>query len=264
MSNQTDVRGVDVAGPAEAPELLFVHGVLFTRKQWAPQREALSEEFRVVAPDLPGHGVRSGEPFQMERALQVVDEAVERAADGQAHVVGLSLGGYVATMYAQRYPEKVESLVVADSCANPTGVLGTLTRAVSRVSNAATESRLVRRAVDWVAGRWVRSRNLPDAIEREIVDARFFPGQFGKAGLELAGTDFRALFATYRGPALVLNGQWDLVMRLGEDDHAAAGDARAEVIDGAGHTSNLDEPGAFAEAVRRFVRTEVATGADRR
>jgi pimeloyl-ACP methyl ester carboxylesterase len=254
-SSQSDLRGVDVAGPEDAPPLVFVHGVLFTRKQWAPQREALAEAFRVIAPDLPGHGSRSGEQFRMERALQVVDETIESLADGQAHLVGLSLGGYVATAYASRHPENVRSLVVSDSSANPTGVLGVLTRLVSGASTLATRSRLVERGVEWLAKRWIRSRDLPRAIQAEITDAGIYPRQFGVAGFELAGTDFRRAFAAYPGPALVLNGQWDLLMRLGEDDHAgAAADARVEPVDGAGHASNLDQPEVYGDAVRRFVR----------
>ncbi len=258
MSSDTVLRGVDVTGPEDAPDLVFVHGVIFTRKQWAPQREALSEEFRVVAPDLPGHGVRSGEGFEMERALQIVDETVEAVADGQAHVIGLSLGGYVATLYASRNPEKVESLVVSDSSANPVGVLGLLTRVASGVSNLATRSQLVDRGVEWLAEKWVRSRALPRQVAAEIADDGFYPRQFGIAGNEIAGTDFREAFAAYPGPALVLNGKWDLIMRLGEDDHASAGDARVAVVEGAGHTSNLDRPGAYSDVVRRFVRADAS------
>lgn len=263
MSSETDLRGVDVTGPEDAPDLVFVHGVLLTRKQWAPQRDALSGEFRVVAPDLPGHGVRSGEQFRMERALRIVDEAVEEAAGGRAHVIGLSLGGYVATLYANRHPEKVESLVVSDSSANPVGLLGSLTKLVSRISNRATESPLVRRGVKWIARRRIEGRDLARSVADEIVDAGFYPRQFGVAGLEIAGTDFREAFAGYPGPALVLNGRWDLVMRFGEADHAAAGNARVGVLDRAGHASNLDRPAAYSDVVRRFVRADerLRTGA---
>jgi pimeloyl-ACP methyl ester carboxylesterase len=250
------IRGVTVTGPPDAPPVVFVHGVMFTRAQWAPQRAALAGEFRVVTPDLPGHGVRSGDPFRMERALAVVDEAVERVAGGGAHVVGLSLGGYVATLYASRHPEKVDSLVVSDSSANPVGPFADLTRLVSIASNVVTGSRLVRRGVEWLLARGVRARGLPADVEAEIVDAGFFPRQFGLAGVELAGTDVRSAFAEYDGRALVLNGKWDLVMRLGEDAHADAADAGLAVIDGAGHTSNLDRPHAYSDAIRRFLRAD--------
>jgi len=43
---------------------------------WAPQRETLSREYRVTAPDLPGHGTRAGEPFEMETAVRTLDRVV--------------------------------------------------------------------------------------------------------------------------------------------------------------------------------------------
>lgn len=46
----------DVAGPREAFPIVLLHGAAATRKMWVPQMEALSDEFRVIALDLPGHG----------------------------------------------------------------------------------------------------------------------------------------------------------------------------------------------------------------
>ncbi|NHN57841.1 MULTISPECIES: alpha/beta fold hydrolase [Halorussus] len=256
MSNQTAetaLRGVDVAGPAAAQPVVFVHGVLFTRKMWTPQRAALAGDYRVVVPDLPGHGALADEEFALERALRRVDEVVEAAAGGRATVVGLSLGGYVATAYARRHPEKVDALVAAGSSANPVGVLEPLTRAVSAASETVTESRLANQAVEALARYWVKRRDLDADVKREILASGFYPRQFGNAGFDLAGVDFRSAFGSFPGPALVLNGQWDLLNRLGEDEHVlAAPDARLRVIEGAGHVSNLERPAAFVDAVERF------------
>ena len=106
-----------------------------------------------------------------------------------------------------------------------------------------------------LAGRWVRNRGLPREDEEEIIAAGFFLRQFGVAGPELAGRDFRAAFASFPGPALVLNGEKDLVNRRGERRHAeAAGNADVEALAGAGHTCNLYRPTAYATAIRRFHR----------
>lgn len=252
--SRDDLRGVDVVGPADAPPIVFLHGVMFTRKLWTLQRDALSEEFRVAVPDLPGHGERSEGTFRMERALSVVDEVVETVADGRATVVGLSLGGYLATAYAHRHPEKVDALVISGSSANPVGALDPLTKLVSGASRLATKSDLVDRGVQWLASRWVQSRELPAAAEAEILNSGFYPKQFGEAGFELAGTDFRTAFASYPGPSLVLNGRWDLLNRLGESKHVDAGPrADRDVLAGAGHVCNLERPTEYVAAVRRVV-----------
>lgn len=254
-ADATGIEGIDVAGPQDARPIVLVHGAMFTRKMWAPQRRVLAEEHRVVAPDLPGHGARAEEPFRMEAALELLDEVVETLAGGRALLVGLSLGGYTATAFADRHPEKVSGLVVSGSSANPVGLLEPVTRTVSKVWRAASSLPLADRGFDWAASRWVRSLDLDPAAEREIVDAGFYPKPFGEAGLDLAGTDFRSAFASYPGPALVLNGKWDLINRAGERKHAAAApDARVETIGGAGHVCTLERPDAYTGTVRRFER----------
>src|SRR5450759_3884735 len=52
----------DVAGPEDAPTLVFLHGTRVTRAMWDPQVAALTERYRVVAVDLPGHGVFADMP----------------------------------------------------------------------------------------------------------------------------------------------------------------------------------------------------------
>lgn len=262
FSSGSDREDVEIAGPDDAREIVFVHGTIFNRTMWAPQRDALSREFRVIAPDLPGHGTRADEPFRMETAVETLEEVFEDLTDGSAHLVGISLGGYTATEFAHRHPEKVESLVLSSSSANPVGVLGTLSRAVGRLTLLLSKSGLAERATNWLAGRFVRSRELQPEVADEIVDAGFDLRPFGEAGVEIADEDFRTALASFPGPAFILNGKWDLIMRLGEKDHASAkGDARVQVIDGAGHVCNLDRPGVFTSAVDHFVNSTIDVSA---
>ncbi len=257
-TQETDLRGVDVAGPSDAQPIVFVHGAMFTRKMWAPQRDALSDEFRVITPDLPGHGTRSDGTFRMEAALDLLDEVIERMADGHAILVGLSLGGYVSTEYASRHPGSVDGLVLVGSSANPDGRMGLATRAVGTVSRLATKSDLVERGVRCAGERWVQKRDISPEAKAEIIESGIYPRQFGKAGPDLRWKDFRAALATYPGPTLVLYGSRDVVMRRGAKDHAAAAnDAHLASIDGAGHICNLHRPEAFTDAVRRFSKEMV-------
>ena len=256
-SRQSEPRSVDVVGPPDAPTLVLVHGTIFNRTMWAPQREALSDEFRLIVPDLPGHGERRDESFRLEEGVETVESVVDRLTDGQIHLVGLSLGGYVATAYAQRHPDQVRDLVVASSSANPMGGLDILSKLVGGTALLASKSGLVERGVDRLASWWVRNRGLAPRLTEEIVDAGFDLEPFGRAGLEIAGKDFRTMFGAYQGPALVLNGQWDLLMRRGEEAHAeAAKNASVTVIRGSGHVCNLDEPESFESELRRFITVE--------
>ena len=86
----------DVVGPQNAFPIVLVHGVSWTRKMWIPQLEALSDEFRVIAIDLSGHGVLHEQLFQLKAAVQAVMESLRQQTDDRTLIVGLSLGGCVA------------------------------------------------------------------------------------------------------------------------------------------------------------------------
>jgi|AntDeeMinimDraft_5_1070356.scaffolds.fasta_scaffold00038_54 pimeloyl-ACP methyl ester carboxylesterase len=265
-SAPTDHSGVEVAGPPDGQPVVFVHGVVFTRKMWVPQRDDLADDVRYVSMDLPGHGdVADGDDFRLDDAVERLDEVIEREADGRATVVGLSLGGYVATEYARRYPEKVETLVISGSSVNLDGIMEKVTRGVSWISNKITASSLGRRAMSGLHARFVKALDLEERTEREVLDAGFFPRQLGKAGYEIAGRDFRAAFAAYPGPALVLNGKWDLLNRLGEEKHAdAARDTTVAVIPGTGHVCNLEKPEAYSGALRALALGESRESVEQR
>lgn len=260
MSSQaavSDRSGVEVAGPPDGEPVVFVHGVVFTRKMWVPQREDLADDVRYVSMDLPGHGEAADGDFSLDDAVDRLDAVIDAEADGEATVVGLSLGGYVATEYARRYPDKVETLVISGSTANPTGLLETATRAVSWLAERATKSDRITGALASLHARFVDALDLEAGTEREILGAGFYPKQIDDAGYELAGRDFRAAFAAFPGPALVLNGKWDLLNRLGEEKHAdAARNTRVAVIPGTGHVCNLEKPEAFAGALRQLALGE--------
>ena len=259
MSRRGNEReGVDVSGPKDGEPVLFVHGTVFNRTMWEPQREALSREYRVIAPDLPGHGTQADEPFEMETAVRTLDRAVESLPNERVHVVGLSLGGYVATAFARRQPHKVDGLVLSGSSANPVRLLGLASKLVGKATILASKSGLVERVTNWLTGKYVRSRDIGPEAKAEIVDAGFDLRPFGEAGVEIAGRDFRGALETFPKPTLVLNGKWDLLMRLGARDHAeAAHDGYRSVIDGAGHVCNLDEPETYTAAVNQFADATV-------
>jgi len=73
----------DVVGPRDAFPIVLVHGVSGTRKMWMPQLEALSDEFRVIALDLLGHGALRKQQFQLKAAAQAVMESLRSKQDSR-------------------------------------------------------------------------------------------------------------------------------------------------------------------------------------
>lgn len=100
------------------PLVILLHGTRFDARSWSGYADLMDAD--VLAVDLPGHGVRAGEPWTTEAALAVVDEAVAGAEPGTPIVlVGHSLGGFVATAWAERHPEALAGLVLVGAMADP-------------------------------------------------------------------------------------------------------------------------------------------------
>lgn len=240
----------DVAGPAHAFPIVLVHGAAWTRNMWVQQIEALSDEFRVIAVDLPGHGALREQPFQLATACQIVMESLKQETSGRALIVGLSLGGYVAMACAHDHPQDIAGLVLSGCCIDYRGLLGFLSRLDSSlVTTLFSEHRLTRMQEKALRGQF------PENIVELQLKAGFFWKAMPQTYRELAAHDFHALLRTFTGPVLIVNGENDRQNRKGEAGLLrAAQDGQIEIIAQANHLCNLDQPEAFTQQVRTFAK----------
>lgn len=100
-------------GNPPVPTLLCIHGWGLNGSVWQDLGEALADQARVLAPDLPGHGAHGD-----ERSFGSLDQAADRLVEGlggPVTVVGWSLGGLVALTLASRHPDKVRQVILLAS-----------------------------------------------------------------------------------------------------------------------------------------------------
>lgn len=241
----------EVAGPPDGPTIVFLHGAVMSRAQWAPQIAQLTEAgYRCVAVDLPGHGALAGRRFSLDDAIAVTVEAIDRAARGRAVVVGLSLGGYVAMAVAGLSPKRVRGLVLAGSTREPAGPIRAGFAIVGWIYLLLPEA-----ATRAIHGWFFRRHYGPRATAAILAS-----GLFGRGGSRairsLVGGRFADRLRAYGGPILVVNGDLDLVFRGGQ--RRFLGDlpnVTRRVLRPAAHLSNLDRPSDFSAAVAAFVET---------
>jgi pimeloyl-ACP methyl ester carboxylesterase len=237
----------DIAGPVGSPPILLVHAMALTRRMWAPQLQALAARYRVIAPDLPGHGELQGMSFTTSRAVEVVRDLIDREAGGRALLVGLSLGGYVGLEVAARWPGKVVGLVLA-SCST------LLPPTLSRLSGAT--ALLMRTPIErglCAVQAWAFRRRLAPSLARVLIDAGLYFRALPDVARHIPNLSVLRTVRDYPGPILLLNGERDSRFRRDEGRLLeAARDARLVVLRGAGHLCNLDRPGEFTRAVDEF------------
>ena len=102
-------------GSANSPSIVLLHGLSTSGWMWRKQAATLGEQFHVLIPDLPGHGRSNTRPWVSlaDTVQAIADVITSRTASGHAHVVGLSLGGYVATQLSADLPRLVDSAIVS-------------------------------------------------------------------------------------------------------------------------------------------------------
>jgi pimeloyl-ACP methyl ester carboxylesterase len=89
------------------PVIMLLHGYIESLKIWKDMVHQLSSKFRIIAPDLPGHG-----KSEMTEEIQTMDSmaySVKLLLDHldikKCFIIGHSMGGYVALAFLEKYPE---------------------------------------------------------------------------------------------------------------------------------------------------------------
>ncbi len=110
------VHYLDFGGPANGPLIVAVHGLGGSAVNWAAVAPALTRRYRLLAPDLAGHGLTEsggrGSDVQSNRAL--LHSFIESVAGRPAIVMGNSMGGMIALLEGNAAPESVAGLILVN------------------------------------------------------------------------------------------------------------------------------------------------------
>src|SRR5262245_61323602 len=104
-------------GAADKPVLLLSNSIATDLHMWDGEVPALAEHFRVLRYDLRGHG-ESDTPvgaYSLDRLGRDVVELLDALGLQRVHVLGLSLGGFIAQWLAIHVPERVDRLVLSNT-----------------------------------------------------------------------------------------------------------------------------------------------------
>lgn len=246
------------------PPLLLIPGYGYWHWCWFKNIPDLSRHFRVIALDNRGTG-GSDKPIEPYTIPQMALEAADvLAALGitRAHVLGTSMGGFIAQELALTNPNRVHGLVlVGTSAGGPAHVPpDPAVLAALAPDPSLTPEQNIRRALPYAAapGYWDRH---PE--EREAIIARRLamptPVHAAQAQLEAVrawpGTADR--LHRIAAPTLVIHGDADQVVPPVNGERLAAGipGARLHVLPGAGHVCFIDSAAAFNRIVTEFLRS---------
>jgi len=251
----------DDNGPG--PVVVLLHGFPLNRKVWTAQETSVGSIYRVIAPDLRGHGgsAAPGGIYTMDEMASDVLELLDALQLNEPVVLGgLSMGGYVALSLMARAPDRFRGLMLMD------------TRATADTPEAARNREQLAVTVETTAStKPVVDAMLPKLFSDETRARRadlILPVRGGMERMSprgMAGAlygmaqrpDRTAELANIRVPTLVLVGEHDVITPPDEARKLAGAipGARLAIIPGAGHLAPLENPSAADEAILQFLGT---------
>ena len=249
----------------EGPLVVFLHGIGGNRSNWREQLDALTPRFQVAAWDARGYG----DSDDYEGALdfgdfsrdlaRVLDHFGERAA----HLVGLSMGGMIAQDFYRRFPDRVLSMVLADT---RNGFQRHNSEEFLRKREAPLLAGLTPADIAPELANTLASASAPPAVRERLRAsiARLHKDSYLKTlrvtsrlGTEgdLKGREAFLELEQVRVPVLVICGGADSVTPppMSEEIVRRTPGARYVLIEGAGHLSNIENPAAFNAALASFL-----------
>ncbi|MEW4490583.1 alpha/beta fold hydrolase [Thalassoglobus sp. JC818] len=257
-----DGRLVNILDQGTGPAILFVHGFPLDHSMWKHQIEALSDQFRVIAPDLRGFGTSESDDDQTTMR-QFADDlaAIIRATDGVSKVTlcGLSMGGYIAWEFLQNHPELIERLVLCDTKAAADSAEARQTRFenADRVLNEGPAF-LAEGMMEKLFSKSSLSNKSGIVEETKQVILNSSPQAIAAALRGMAQrSDMTSTLAGIELPTLIIVGEEDSITTKDEMETISQSIPNAAfcAVPDAGHMAPLEQPETVTNAIREFLKT---------
>lgn len=238
--------------------VVFLHAFPLNRTQWDPQVSALVGECRCIAIDMRGAGDSTAtEPYSMDRFADDVIGVLDTLQIERAVFVALSIGGYIAFALWRRHRGRVRGLVLADTRSGSDTVAQIeRRRALIEMAETQGSSAVANAQIASLVGKTTRDKrpDIYDAVHRMIAQSSA-DGIIGALEAMMSRPDSADTCATIDVPTLIVVGDEDIATPPAEAmalQKLIAG-SRIEVLEHAGHLSNLERPASFNTVVSEFL-----------
>src|SRR5580700_6105875 len=243
----------------DGPPVVLLHPFPANHEFWLPVAQALSSRYRVILPDLRGHGgsgVGEG-PANMEKHAADIARVMDDADVGRATLVGVSIGGYVLFEFWRRHRGRVAALGLcntkapADSAEARAGRLQAASDVLERGTEPFFESMIPR-----LLGKTTREMR-PDLVEDALrLMRKMSPEDVAQVQRGMAErSDSVDTLKTINVPVLLITGEEDMLTGVKEAElmrqHIAGSQMWA--IPKAGHYSAWERPEDVTGLVSNFL-----------
>ena len=241
------------------PPVVLLHPFPAHHDLWKPAAQAVVSRYRVILPDLRGHGASGiGEgPATMEKHSADIARVLDHEEVGRAPFVGVSIGGYVLFEFWRKYRTRVEALMLcntkaqADTPEARTARLQSALDVMERGTEPFFESMLPK-----LIGKTTHSTR-PDLVEEALRMLRkMSPEAVAMVQRGMAARpDSMETLKTINVPALIVTGDEDVLTGVAEAELMRQNipASQMKVIGKAGHYSPWEQPEEVGKLLRQFL-----------
>ena len=247
----------------QGPALVLIHGLASSMYTWSELIGPLSEDFDVIALDLPGFGASSQPPdLVFSDYDQAIAGLLSALGVSRAHFAGNSLGGAISLLMAAHHPDQVDRLVILDSAGfnlaqgdRPLLAKLLASRAAGNLSSHLPVKRLLARF--FLKHLMVDDSRITEERIDEYVAPLMRPGALDSVRslmLSRGGENFEGSLTSIHAPTLVLWGRFDPWLPESHADRfvAAIKGARKVTLE-TGHLPQEEKPAEVARLIRDFL-----------
>lgn len=242
----------------QGPWLIMSHALACDHRMWDDQVAQLAQRFTVLRYDTRGHGrsdAPSG-PYSFDMLAADVVGLLDALRIERAHWVGLSMGGMIGQAVVLADPERIASLVLADTSSHyPPEIEQVWTERIRTVRSQGMEAVVAPTLERWFTERYRHER--PDVMQRigDMIRATPVEGYVG-CGQAIAKLDFTERLRNVRCPTLVIVGEQDTgtPIDMAKTIHQAIERSQLSVLPDASHLSNIEQAEAFNRCLDTFYR----------
>ncbi|HQR19910.1 MAG TPA: 3-oxoadipate enol-lactonase [Burkholderiaceae bacterium] len=248
-----------IDGPADRPWVVMSHSLACDHSMWDAQMGALGG-FRVLRFDSRGHGASDAPEgrYTIEDLAGDVLGLLDALRIDRCHFVGLSMGGMIGQQLALQAPERIASLVLADTSSRyPASVLPVWDERIALVRSQGMQAVVQATLERWFTAKFRNEHPQEVARIGALISATPVAGYVGCAHA-VPRINFTARLATIRRPTLVIVGAEDLgtPVAMAEEIAAAIPGAELRIIDAAAHLSNIEQAVRFNQRLGAFLAQE--------
>src|SRR5688572_5481866 len=246
-------------GPNDAPVIIFIHGFPFNKSMWNVQMDALKDNYRVIGYDIRGHGNSDpgNDEFFIELFVNDLLRLLEKLGIEKSILCGLSLGGYIALNAVLKDPGRFDGLILNDTqCIADTPEI--------KENRCIAIIRIKEKGVEQYADESIKKLFSPGSItsnKNVIADVKAM----------IINTPKQTLYKTLHAlaerketcnrlqeiniPVLIMVGKEDKLTPIAAAQHMHEKilNSKLEIIQHAGHLSNLENPTAFNTHLVHFL-----------